>query len=38
MSARGWALAFAHLALAGLLGRIAFSRLGPGALRGDRGG
>ncbi len=37
MSARGWALAFAHVALVGLLGRVAFSRLGPGALHGDRG-
>jgi MFS family permease len=37
MSVRAWSLAFAHLALAGLLGRMLFSRLGPGALRGDRG-
>lgn len=37
MSVRGWTLAFGHLALAGLIGRAVFSRLGPGALRGDRG-
>jgi MFS family permease len=37
MSVRAWSLAFAHLALAGLAGRLVFARLGPGALRGDRG-
>jgi MFS family permease len=36
MSTRAWSLAFAHVALAGLVGRALFSRLGPGALSGDR--
>ena len=38
MSPEAWVIAFAHLAAAGLLGRVLFSRLGPGALRGDRVG
>ena len=37
MSVRGWTIAFGHLALAGLIGRLLFSRLGPGALAGDSG-
>ena len=36
MSARGWGLAFLHVALIGLIGQIAFRRLAPRDLVGDR--
>jgi MFS family permease len=36
MTAQGWSLAFAHLAVAGVLGRLAFELLGPRGLDGDR--
>jgi predicted MFS family arabinose efflux permease len=36
MSAIGWGLAFLHLAVVVLLGRMAFAWLGPRALAGDR--
>ena len=36
MSARGWIIAFAHLSIIGLLGRMLFTRLGPGSVAGDR--
>ena len=32
----GWAVAFGHLAIIGLLGRLVFERLGPRDLRADR--
>jgi MFS family permease len=37
MSTRGWGLAFLHIAIVVLLGRIAFVYLGPRNLAGDRG-
>ena len=37
MSARAWVIAFCHLALVGIIGRIVFEWLGPRALAGDRG-
>jgi predicted MFS family arabinose efflux permease len=36
MSAGAWGLAFLHLAVVGLLGQVAFLRLGPRDLAGDR--
>jgi MFS family permease len=37
MSARGWGLAFLHIAVVVFIGRVAFVRLGPRDLAGDRG-
>jgi MFS family permease len=37
MSARGWGLAFLHVAVIGLIGQIVFVALAPRDLAGDRG-
>jgi hypothetical protein len=37
MSTLGWGLAFLHIAVVVLVGRVAFVRLGPRDLAGDRG-
>ncbi|MFT5448235.1 MAG: MFS family permease [Gammaproteobacteria bacterium] len=36
MSAQGWIIAFAHLGVIGLIGRMLFARLGPGSVAGDQ--
>jgi MFS family permease len=36
MSATGWIIAFAHLSVIGLIGRMLFTRMGPGSVSGDQ--
>jgi hypothetical protein len=36
MSATGWIIAFAHLSVVGLIGRMLFTRMGPGSVAGDQ--
>lgn len=36
MSAQGWIIAFAHLSVIGLIGRMLFAHLGPGSVAGDQ--
>jgi MFS family permease len=36
MSSTSWIVAFAHLSVIGLLGRMLFMRIGPGAVAGDQ--
>ena len=36
MSVTGWIIAFAHLSVIGLIGRMLFTRLRPGSVAGDQ--